>query len=242
MAEAILSIPDCYYNNLYNRHQSLNKNNKPRSTSSSSSSSSSTTSRMWSGFSFSNSTFSSPSGSPSSSLPPPPPPSPNDSLLDIAPRKSSFSMTSGRNTSCAFPSWPNRSSLFSDSDSSASSYLSDEDLFPTSPSPSSESAFEEDAVSYHPVFAAGDLTTEEQISLINGRVDEEERRQRYLANAHAQLRAQQAQRAAQILAAEQSSGKRRKRRVVADKKRRTTSSSSSPSPSSASASSKPSSS
>ncbi|EGC46787.1 conserved hypothetical protein [Histoplasma capsulatum var. duboisii H88] len=180
---------------------------------------------MWYGFSF-NSTLSSPSGSPSS-LPPPPPPSPNDSLLDIAPRKSSFSMTSGRNTSCAFPSWPNRSSLFSDSDSTASAYLSDEDLFPTSPSPSSESAFEEDAVSYHPVFGAGELTTEEQISMINGAAEQEERRQRYLANAHAQLRAQQAVRAAQILAAEQQSGKRRKRRVVTDKKRRTASSSSS---------------
>ncbi|KLJ11557.1 hypothetical protein EMPG_13251 [Blastomyces silverae] len=231
MAEAILSIPDCYYNNLYNGLQSHNNYNKPRSTPSS------TTGKMWSGFSFSTSTFSSPSGSPSS-IPPPPPPSPNDSLLDIAPRKSSFSTASGRNTSCAFPSWPNRSSLFSDSDSTASAYLSDEDLFPTSPSPGSESAFEEDAASYHPVFGAGELTTEQQISLINnGRADEEERRQRYLANAHAQLRAQQALRAAQILAAEQSGGKRRKRRVVTtDKKRRAASSSSSSSNSSKSSS------
>ncbi|KAK2810905.1 hypothetical protein FQN50_002496 [Emmonsiellopsis sp. PD_5] len=181
---------------------------------------------MWYGFSFSSS-LSSPSPSPSS-LPPPPPPSPTDSLLDIAPRKTSFSTASGRNTSCAFPSWPNRSSLFSDSDSSASAYLSDEDLFPSSPSSSSsESALEDEGASYHPVFGAAELTTEEQINMINEAAEEEDRRQRYLANAHAQLRAQQALRAAQLLAAEQGGSKRRKRRVVTDKKRRTTSSSSS---------------
>ncbi|PGH14501.1 hypothetical protein AJ79_02994 [Helicocarpus griseus UAMH5409] len=217
MAEVISSTPQYHRNNIFYEHRY-----KPQSNSS----------KMWSGFSFSNSTLSSPSPSPSS-IPPPPPPSPNDSLLDIAPRKTSFSTTSGRNTSCAFPSWPNRSSLFSDSDSSASAYLSDEDLFPTSSSSSgSESALEEEAVSYHPVFGAGELTTEEQINMINDAAEEEERRQRYLANAHAQLRAQQALRAAQILAAEQSGGKRRKRRVVTDKKRRAASTSSSSSKSS----------
>ncbi|EEH18575.1 hypothetical protein PABG_07635 [Paracoccidioides brasiliensis Pb03] len=185
------------------------------------------------GFGFNKSTLSSPSTSPSSLPPPPPPPSPNDSLLDIAPRKTSFSMTSGGNTSCAFPSWPNRSSLFSDSDSCASAYLSDEDLFlPPSSSSGSESALEDESVSYQPVFAA-ELTTEEQISMINGAAEVEERRRQYLANAHAQLRAQQAQRAARILAAEQSGGKRRKRREVTEKKGRTASSSS-PSPKSSS--------
>ncbi|PGH16491.1 hypothetical protein AJ80_05176 [Polytolypa hystricis UAMH7299] len=168
-------------------------------------------SNMYYSYSFSNSTFSSPA-----SLPPPPPPSPSDSLLDITPRKSSFSMTAGRSSACAFPSWPNRSSLYSDSESSASAYLSDEDLF-FSDSPAPEAVIDEEE----------ELTTEQQISRYNQAAEEQEQRVQYLANLHAHARAQQALRSAQ-LAAEQAGGKqRRKRRVHIEKKKRSSSSSSS---------------
>jgi hypothetical protein len=76
------------------------------------------------------------------------------------------------------------------------------------------------------------LTMEEQMRLMNS---DNERRLRYLAQMHAQARAQQAQRAAQQLAVEVSgTAKRRKRRVGGDKKRRVASASSSTSPSSSS--------
>lgn len=146
-------------------------------------------------------------------------------------------MASARSSSCAFPSWPNRSSLFSDSDSGsgASAYLSDEDLFPTSPYPTStpssssaEAIIDDDELAALPLpaGASNGLTTEQQIHMINDAAADQERRLQQLVNMHAQVRAQQALRAAQ-LAAEQKSGtaKRRKRRVVTDKKRRTTSSS-----------------
>jgi hypothetical protein len=193
-------------------------------------------------FSFSNSSnLSSPSPS---SIPPPPPPSPNDSLLDISPRKSSFSSASSRDTSCAFPSWPNRSSLLAEAEQSASSYISDEDLFPSSSPaspPSSCTAWStpmsgslEDEIpssTMHPVLGAPDLTTEEQIQMMREAAEEEDRRTQYLAHAQAHARAQQALRVAQL---QQQTGMRRKKgRVVPDKKRRSTSSSSSGSKSTA---------
>ncbi|KAI9728032.1 MAG: hypothetical protein M1834_007846 [Cirrosporium novae-zelandiae] len=64
--------------------------------------------------------------SPLSTPPRAPPNTPNDTLLDIEPRHSSLSMAS---LSCAFPSWPNRSSLFESTNDIASAYISDEDLF-----------------------------------------------------------------------------------------------------------------
>jgi hypothetical protein len=172
-------------------------------------------------YSYSNGTLSSPS--PSSLPPPPPPPTPNDPLSDIAPRKSSFSTMSA---SCAFPSWPNRSSLFhADSDSTVSSYLSDEDLFPTgTTSPQSETALDEESLATDPVIGAPDLTTEEQIQMIRAAAEEDERRMRFLAHVHAHARAQQALRAAQLAAAERENAKRKKRRPVTEKKRRSTSS------------------
>jgi hypothetical protein len=142
-------------------------------------------------------------------------------------------VTTGRNASCAFPSWPNRSSLFSDSDESVSAYLSDEDLFPTSTvSPASEVVLDDDEHSgLHPILGAPGLTTEEQIHMMHAADDEDERRLRFLAHVQAHARAQQALRAAQLAAAEQTGMKRKKRRVPADKKRRTASSSSSTKPS-----------
>ncbi|KAL1986956.1 hypothetical protein VTN96DRAFT_5112 [Rasamsonia emersonii] len=168
-------------------------------------------------YSFSNGTSSSPSSpSPSSLPPPPPPPTPNDSLLDITPRKSSFSITMGMSTSCAFPSWPNRSSLMSsDSESTASSYLSDEDLFPSDPvTPPSESVIDEES----------SLTTEEQIEMMRA-AEEDEQRMRFLAHVQAHAYAQKAFRAAQLAAAERENAKRKKRRAVTVKKHRSTSSS-----------------
>ncbi|KAI9832261.1 MAG: hypothetical protein M1819_004439 [Sarea resinae] len=55
--------------------------------------------------------------------------SPADSLygIDIYPRRPSW--TSNK-SSCAFPSWPNRDSLYSKPIEAASSYISDDDLFP----------------------------------------------------------------------------------------------------------------
>ncbi|OXV07124.1 hypothetical protein Egran_05111 [Elaphomyces granulatus] len=158
-------------------------------------------------YTFSNSTLS--SRSPSSlPPPPPPPPSPNDTLLDITPRES---MAMGISASCAFPSWPNRSTLLSkDSDSAVSSYLSDEDLFPTGiPSSSSETVNEESGTAV-PVIVAPDLTIEEQIQMIRAAAEEDEGRM------HAHARAEQAHRAAHLAAAERENAKRR---PVVEKKR-----------------------
>ncbi|KAK2751145.1 hypothetical protein FQN57_000220 [Myotisia sp. PD_48] len=168
---------------------------------------------MWSGYGFGSSATSSPSSYP---IPAPPPPSPNDSLLDINPRKCSFSMTSGNITSCAFPSWPNRSSLYSDSDSSTSAYLSDEDLFPTTPL----SDLNEPGSSPDAIIGAPDLTTEEQIHRMNEVEQNDIGRLHHLAQAHAQARALQALRAAQVAAVEQAQASRRRKRRVSDKKRR----------------------
>ncbi|OXV06865.1 hypothetical protein Egran_05368 [Elaphomyces granulatus] len=169
-------------------------------------------------YSFSNSTLSSPSRSslpPSPPPPPPPPPpSPNDTLLDITPRKSSLSIAIGMSASCAFPSWPNRSSLLSaDSDSVVSSYLSDEDLFPAG-TPSSSSVNEELGIAV-PVIGVPDLTIEEQIQMIRAAAEEDEQRGRFLAHVHAHARAQE-YRAAQLAAAKRENAKRR---PVVEKKR-----------------------
>ncbi|KAF2239015.1 hypothetical protein EV356DRAFT_528898 [Viridothelium virens] len=55
-------------------------------------------------------------------------PSPTDSMLDIFPRYSSSTTSSG--ASCAFPSWPSGKALSSFTGSATSSFISDEDLFP----------------------------------------------------------------------------------------------------------------
>jgi hypothetical protein len=165
--------------------------------------------------SFSNNTLSSPS--PSSLPPRPPPPSPYDTLLDIAPHKSSLSMAMG-SASCAFPSWPNRSSLLrADSDTVVSSYLSDEDLLPAgTPSSSSETAVDEESGAATPVIGAPDLTIEVQIQMIHAAAEEDEQRLRFLARVHAHARAQQAHRAA-LAAAEPKIARRKKRRPVVDR-------------------------
>ncbi|EEA28898.1 hypothetical protein TMatcc_002743 [Talaromyces marneffei ATCC 18224] len=180
-------------------------------------------------YSYSGSTSSSPS--PSSLPPPPPPPTPNDGLLDITPRKSSFSSAMGMSSACAFPSWPNRPSLLESEESTASSYLSDEDLFPTDLpiTPPSESAIDEESAASDPVYlpsGAGDLTTEEQIQMMRAAAEEDERRARFLAHVHAHARAQQAFKVAQLAAAERENAKRsKKKRPVASKKHRSSSSS-----------------
>ncbi|KAL2826501.1 hypothetical protein BDW59DRAFT_161019 [Aspergillus cavernicola] len=164
--------------------------------------------------------------SPVTTMPPPPPPSLNDDLLDINPRKCSFSSNS-MNNACAFPSWPNRPSLISaDSGaSSASAYLSDEDLFtdgPVTPEP-----VDEESAAYDPRMGSASLTTEQQIQLLRAAKEEEVQRVRFLAQVQAHAKAQQAIRFAQLSATEKESSKRTKKRkpVVAEKKRRTTSSS-----------------
>ncbi|KAL3474119.1 hypothetical protein BJX99DRAFT_232212 [Aspergillus californicus] len=164
--------------------------------------------------------------SPMTSMPPPPPPSLNDDLLDINPRKCSFSSNS-MNNACAFPSWPNRPSLINASSetSSASAYLSDEDLFtdgPVTPEP-----VDEESAAYDPRMGSASLTTEQQIQLLRAAREEELQRARFLAQVHAHAKAQQAIRVAQLAVSEKESSKRTKKRkpVVAEKKRRTTSSS-----------------
>ncbi|OJJ51094.1 hypothetical protein ASPZODRAFT_138216 [Penicilliopsis zonata CBS 506.65] len=149
----------------------------------------------------------------SPSLPPVPPPSPSDPLTDIT-RKSSFSTSTERNNACAFPSWPNRPSLLSP-EPSASSYLSDEDLFfdtPSNsfsmpPSSSSSSSSSDSAIDDHS-FLHGEnhrsLTTEEQIARLRALAQEEEtQRARFLAQVQAHARAQQALKVAAALGHQQ---------------------------------------
>ncbi|KAI9375234.1 hypothetical protein BJX61DRAFT_181487 [Aspergillus egyptiacus] len=167
------------------------------------------------------------SSSSMSSMPPPPPPSLNDDLLDINPRKCSFSSNT-MNNACAFPSWPNRPSLISaDSEgSNASAYLSDEDLFPDGPI-TPEPVIDEESTAYDPRMESGTLTTEQQIQLLRAVREEEAQRARFLAQVQAHAKAQQAIRVAQLAATEKEALKRTKKRkpVVAEKKRRTTSAS-----------------
>ncbi|KAL5343227.1 hypothetical protein BJX70DRAFT_394230 [Aspergillus crustosus] len=165
--------------------------------------------------------------SPMASMPPPPPPpSLNDDLLDINPRKCSFSSNS-MNNACAFPSWPNRPSLITaDSEvSTASAYLSDEDLFPDGPI-TPEPAVDEESAAYDPRMGPASLTTEQQIQMLRAAAEEEAQRARFLAQVQAHAKAQQAIRVAQLAASEKESNKRTKKQrkpVVAEKKRRTTS-------------------
>lgn len=163
------------------------------------------------------------------SMPPPPPPSPNDNTLtDITPRKCSFSSGYGMsNNSCAFPSWPNRPSLINgDSDgSTASAYISDEDLYFESMAPV-ESAIDEESAAHDPAMAGPDVTTEQQIQMLRMAAEEEAHRARFLAQVQAHARAQQALRVAQLAAVERENAKRKKRKaIIPDRKRRTTSSS-----------------
>ncbi|RJE26143.1 hypothetical protein PHISCL_01493 [Aspergillus sclerotialis] len=171
----------------------------------------SATGSMASSFSFGYSDISSPA-----SLPPPPPPSPND-MLDITPQKCSFSNTLRMNSTCAFPSWPNRPSLLNGGESSASSYLSDEDLnIPESPGVDEESA------AHNPLEAGGPLTTEQQIQLIRAAAEEEQCRARFMAQVQAHARAQQALKMNQQAVMERETTKRKPRRVRPDRKRRIT--------------------
>ncbi|EZF28421.1 hypothetical protein TMEN_5048 [Trichophyton mentagrophytes] len=190
--------------------------------------------KMWRGYGFGSSAASSPVSPPSSfPQPAPPPPSPCDGLLDIYPRKTSFSTISGSNTSCAFPSWPNRSSLYSGSEEgshgSASAYLSDEDLFPISSTSSSsnpmlaamETPFGSDSFddNENAIIGNPELTTEEQIRHMN---ETEDWRMRQYVQAQAQARALQALRAAQLAAVEhaQASRQRKKRASGSSSKKR----------------------
>jgi len=86
-----------------------------------------------------------------------------DPLLDIHPRSSSSS-SSSRSNSCAFPSWPYRSSLLAAAADEASSYLSDEDLFPLSDAEPSE----------RPETPCSELTTEEQIEMFRQMAEREQ--------------------------------------------------------------------
>jgi hypothetical protein len=130
------------------------------------------------------------------------------------------------NNACAFPSWPNRTSLISaDSEgSAASAYLSDEDLFPEGPI-TPEPAVDEESAAYDPRMGPASLTTEQQIQMLRAAAEEEAQRARFLAQVQAHAKAQQALRVSQLAASEKESNKRAKKRkpVVAEKKRRTTS-------------------
>jgi hypothetical protein len=155
----------------------------------------------------------------------PPPSLDNDTLLDIHPRKTSFSDVLGMSSACAFPSWPKRPSLLSsDSEgSTASAYLSDEDLlFSSGPASSSESAIEEESAAQEPAMGAHSLTTEQQIQMVRAAAEEEAHRVRFLAQVQAHARAQQALRVAQMAAAEKENTKSKKRRTFSDRKRRAT--------------------
>jgi hypothetical protein len=155
----------------------------------------------------------------------PPPSLDNDTLLDIHPRKTSFSDVLGMSSACAFPSWPKRPSLLgSDSEgSTATAYLSDEDLlFSSGPASSSESAIEEESAAQEPAMGAHSLTTEQQIQMVRAAVEEEAHRARFLAQVQAHARAQQALRVAQMAATEKENTKSKKRRTFSDKKRRAT--------------------
>ncbi|KAJ5620324.1 hypothetical protein N7510_004308 [Penicillium lagena] len=170
----------------------------------------------WSGSSYDSSPMSNPSA---------PPPTPSDSLLDINPRKTSFSSELGMGAACAFPSWPNRPSLSrSESpDSFSNAYLSDEDLL-WMPTPSSaatttptNSAIEDAPCKDALVFPAS-MDMEQQLERIRAVAAEEEDRARFLAKVEAHARATQTLRMAKLAIInerEMASAKRKKRRAVA---------------------------
>ncbi|KAI1905512.1 hypothetical protein LOZ39_006883 [Ophidiomyces ophidiicola] len=153
--------------------------------------------------------------------------SPSDALLDL--RASTSCSLTGRNTTCAFPSWPNRAALFDGHASDAapaSAFLSDEDLLGyDAPSPV--------CVPVHPTWScgsstsssvAGSLTTEEQVSRVQAAARDGDAA--VWAHVHAQTRAHQALRAAQQqqqqLQAAAHVAQRRKRRVSSKRKPSTT--------------------
>ncbi|RMJ22312.1 hypothetical protein PHISP_06809 [Aspergillus sp. HF37] len=153
----------------------------------------------------------------SSTMPPPPPPSPINDMLDITPRKCSFSSlassTARTNNTCAFPSWPNRPSLLNtshsppkDDSSTASAFLSDEDLY-VPDAPDTPPAVDEESAARVP--AAPVLTTEQQVQLLKAAAEEERCRARFMA----QVKAHQA------LRLPHDPGFRPKRRSRSDKKR-----------------------
>ncbi|KAJ5782686.1 hypothetical protein N7457_004460 [Penicillium paradoxum] len=159
------------------------------------------------------------SGSSTSSLmssPFAPPPTPTDSLLDINPRKSSFS--SEMAAAYAFPSWPNRPSLSSNgsADSCASAYLSDDDLLWMPENSAAEQAVEE-ATNQATLCS---VTMEHQLQRMRA-IAEQEDRANFLAKVDAHARATQALRTTkQAIVNERETSKRKKRRVVPTPKRR----------------------
>ena len=165
----------------------------------------------WSGSSgsFTSSTMSSPFA---------PPPTPTDSLLDINPRKCSFSSEQG--AAYAFPSWPNRPSLSTNNsaDSCASAYLSDDDLLWMPENEAAEKAVEE-AINQDTDTICS-VTMEQQLQRIHA-IAEQEDRANFMAKVEAHARATQALRQAkQTIANERENSKRKKRRVVPTPKRR----------------------
>lgn len=170
----------------------------------------------WSGSSFECSPLSNPSA---------PPPTPTDSLLDIHPRKSSFSSEYGMGAACAFPSWPNRPSLSTgDShDSFTSAYLSDEDLLWMPENAGAEPPeLDEDATKTHEMVSS--MTMEQQLARMRALAEEEDRL-RFLAKVEAHARATQALRQTKQAMHDNFNSKRKKRRVVPTPKRRAHSSS-----------------
>lgn len=146
-----------------------------------------------------------------------PPPTPSDSLLDINPRKSSFS--SEMAAAYAFPSWPNRPSLSSNdsSDSCASAYLTDDDLLWMPENSAAEQAVEE-ATTQNTAFCS--VTMEQQLQRMRA-IAEQEDRANFLAKVEAHARATQALRnAKQTIVTDRETSKRKKRRVVPTPKRR----------------------
>ncbi|KAJ5832456.1 hypothetical protein N7474_000767 [Penicillium riverlandense] len=167
----------------------------------------------WSGSSYDCSPMSNPSA---------PPPTPSDSLLDLNPRKTSFSSELGMGAACAFPSWPNRPSLSrSESpDSFSNAYLSDEDLLwmPTSSTATSPNSAIEDAPCKDALAFPASMNMEQQLERIRAAAAEEEDRARFLAKVEAHARATQALRMAKLAIInerETASTKRKKRRAVA---------------------------
>ncbi|CAI7645101.1 unnamed protein product [Penicillium viridicatum] len=155
------------------------------------------------------------SGSASSSMSSPfaPPPTPTDSLLDISPRKSSFS-------TYAFPSWPNRPSLSSNSsaDSCASAFLSDDDLLWMPENSAAEQAVDE--VINQDAGTICSVTMEQQLQRLRA-IAEQEDRANFLAKVEAHARATHALRTAkQSIVAERETSKRKKHRVAPTPKRR----------------------
>ncbi|CAI7574853.1 unnamed protein product [Penicillium bialowiezense] len=133
-----------------------------------------------------------------------PPPTPTDTLLDINPRKSSFSSEQG--AAYAFPSWPNRPSLSTNDsmDSCTSAYLSDDDLLWMP-----ENAGTEKAVEEAPLQRMRAIAEEEDRANFMARVD---------AHARATLALRQEKQT--LVIERERDTKRKKRRVVPTPKRR----------------------